>query len=656
MVFSKRQLWRWFGAWAMVASFGVGHGAAQQDDASQVREHQVRLGELPAEVRLGVRVEGVRRNLPVARTLVIAPTVDAYLDALHRWTVELRFPILIDDGTDEARERIARFTRAFKPQHVVRWEGDGVFDLTRAESLAERAATMNDLVARAWGADDAAGLVDRWLEIGFAPPGVVVTSLMDRAWPAALALAAGRGQFILWLEEAPKGRLGAVMSSEEFAALDSAVQDGLNELEIAWRDEGDIIEAVTLCLNAPTKIPNDRADGDGPLALTDRLGRHANAARWAWCGQIFGDESGAVWRAMCALFLQPERVWLFDGYRGRDQFAGYEVEPAGAMFMERGYDVTMDHRRATGLDAWRTRSRLGVDAGFIHVNTSGVSRRFNLTPGRPYGADVPMLWTPAIVHFIHSFSAQNLDDQRSIASRWLARGAYAYVGSVHEPFLQAFHTPEALAQRLFAPAPLAVAAARDLRRPWRVAVFGDPLITLGPPAPEAEAPELEGAAPVEEVMREALRAGDLASGLEALILLGRDADAARLVRAVVNDEPRKLTPDVARVGWRPALRTGQIDTLLTLLDSMDESTRRDSELGDLLWLALRPSLARGEARAMRALRTRLRPESYADDVIDLADAIERMEGAGAARAWMSAMRQQTTSERHRERIDEALRR
>ncbi len=648
----KRSLWRAMLpllAMVCIAQSEAPPEAPKTDDPMQ-------LSDLPAEVRLGVRVEGVRRRLPVARTLVIVPSVDAYLDALNRWTMDARYPILINDGTDEARERIAQFSRAFQPQQVLMWDGDGVFDLKKSESFADRQASIENIVARAWGAEDRNTLVQTWLDIGFAPPGVVVTSLLDRAWPAAAALAAGRGQLIMWFEESPRGRLGSVMAAEQLAAFDSAVQTALDELNIAWRDKGDIIDAVTLCLNMPTKIPSDRADENGPLALTDRIGRHADASRWAWCGQVFGDESESVWRAMCALFLQPSRVWFFDGYRAKSGFEGYEVEPAAELFTQRGYEVTTDHLRATGLDAWRMRSRLGVDAGFVHVNTSGVSRRFNLTPGRPYGADVPQLWTPAIVHFIHSFSAQNLDDERSIASRWLARGAYAYVGSVQEPFLQAFQTPEALAQRLFAPSPLAVAASRDLRRPWRVAIFGDPLITLGPPAPEADMPELEGAVAVETSMQDALRARDLEGGLEGLILLGRDADAARLLRAVVEDDPKKLTPRMAQLGWRIALRTGQTPVLLALLDVMDESTQSDPELGDLLWMALRPSLATGNANAINALRTRLRPESYSDDVIELAEAIELAEGPAAARAWTAAMRQQTTSERHRGRIDEGLRR
>ncbi len=640
-------------AFVMVAAIGAARTATAQDAQSQ---HTIQLSELPPEAHLGVRVEGVRRNLPVARTVVVVPDVSSYLEAISQWTMERRFPILIHDGSGASRERIARFVRAFEPDEVVRWEGDGSFDLDTGESVETRRRRLEDIVARSWGADDRTTLTQQWLDLGFAPPGVVVTSLRDRAWPGAVALAAGRGQLVQWLDQPLHGGLGGVMSDADLQRLVGSIADGLNRENIAWRQLGDIIDAVTLCLNAPTKYANPNPQTPGPLALTDRVGRHENSARWAWCGQLFGDEGESVWRAMCALFLQPTKAWFFDGYQGKAQFAEYEIEPAVEQFTLRGFEVDVASMTGGDANAWRAHARLGIDAGFIHVNTSGVSRRFNLASGRPYGSDIPMLWMPAITHFIHSFSAQNLNDSRSIARIWFERGAYAYVGSVHEPFLTAFHTPESLAMRLFAPAPLAVAASRDLGRPWRVAILGDPLITFGPQAPVADAPTFESATSVESSMREMLRDGNLEGGLDALVMLGRDADAARLVRTLIRTEPDKLTPGIADAGWRSLLRTGQLNDLLALIPEMSEAERSRPELGDLLWLALRPQLAMGDIGAITALRTRIRAESFSDDVIDLAAAIERAEGREAARAWITSMRSQTKSQRHLKNLNDAMRR
>lgn len=613
--------------------------------------------DLPPEVRIGVRAEIARQKLPVARTLVLTAHAGAFVDAISRWTIESRFPVLIDDGTDESRQRIAKFVRAFEPEEILRWSGDGTLDLNAPESIHERARKIDDIVARTWGAPDRDGLFAHWLQQGFAPPGVVVASIMDRAWPAAAALAAGRGQPILWIDKAPGGRIGSVLPLDELVQFDRLLVGKLEELGIAWRDAGDVIETVTLCLNMPSKIANIDGNADEPLSLTDRIGRHSDDRRWGWSGLIYGDECEASWRAMCALFLQPDSAWFFDGYSARDgQFQGYDVAPAANLFAERGHRVTVDNRSSSGLNAWRARARLGVSDGFIHVNSSGSSRRFTLSPGRPYASDVPMLWKPAVVHFIHSFSAHNLDDRVSIARAWLDRGAYAYIGSVQEPYLQAFQTPEAVAQRLFAPVPLGVAAIKDMNRAWRILYIGDPLITFGPAPPEAPMPELAGAESVETAMRESLRNGELAKGIAALALLGRDADAARLLRAIVDDKSQRMTPEIARVGWPSLLRTGQAETLRAAVEAMDSATREDAMLVDMLWLALRPALAVGDAAAIQLLRTSLRRVSFGDDAIDLANAIRRAEGDSAARAWLSSMQRQAPNDRTREQIRSALKR
>ena len=64
--------------------------------------------------------------------------------------------------------------------------------------------------------------------------------------------------------------------------------------------------------------------------------------------------------------------------------------------------------------------------GFIWINSSGSpkSSRYAGGPGRP--ADVPG-GLPAAVVMIHSFSAADPADPRTIAGRWLAQGAFVYL-------------------------------------------------------------------------------------------------------------------------------------------------------------------------------------------------------------------------------------
>jgi hypothetical protein len=94
---------------------------------------------------------------------------------------------------------------------------------------------------------------------------------------------------------------------------------------------------------------------------------------------------------------------------------------------------------------------------------------------------------------IHSFSAADPTDPETIAGRWLAHGAFIYFGSVNEPFLAAFRTPQLVTELLTAGIPL-VAALRqgEFERfdfPWRLVYLGDPLYRIeaaGPPRRRAE--------------------------------------------------------------------------------------------------------------------------------------------------------------------------
>lgn len=625
---------------------------AEPPPGDEAPQQTVSFGDLPPGVQLGVRVENARRLLPVARTLVVVPDAGAFLDAVGRWTMQSRFPILIDDGTADARENIARFVRAFGPTRVLRWAGDGTHDLSAPISRDERQTLLAGAAAQAWGAADPAALNERWRELGFVPPGVVIASVADRAWPAAVALSAGRGEPLVWLPEKIKGGVGATVTETWFGRFLPTLHAGLDAQPWPWREFGDAIDAATICMSFPVRVHSPSADPPGPIALTDLLPRHADGARWGWAGLIPGDEAESLWRAMCALFLQPTTAWLVDAYRDRAQFSQYQIAPAADLLTRVG--LTVRALEDVTLSDWRAEARAGVSAGFIHINSSDGVYGFNLFDGRAPASDVPIDWSPAIVHMIHSFSAARLDDRRSVARRWLDGGAYIYIGSIHEPYLTAFHTPERLVARWLTPSPLGVAAMRDMGRPWRIVYIGDPLVTFGPPAPAAPTPDLPGAEDAEKSTRDALRDGDLEAGLRGLVTLGRDADAARLVRAMLDDRPDAVTPTVARLGWRPLIRTGQSAALVALLDHLGPGDRDNPSMIDLLWLALRPSALSGDAGAIAALSTRLRDETFGEDAADLAGGLRRSRGVDAARRFLSALRQRAPDDRARQLIDDAL--
>jgi hypothetical protein len=83
---------------------------------------------------------------------------------------------------------------------------------------------------------------------------------------------------------------------------------------------------------------------------------------------------------------------------------------------------------------------------------------------------------------IHSYSAADLANSQTIASRWLEQGAYVFYGSVNEPFLTAFRQPGLVAELVCAGVPF-VAALRQGETeafgfPWRLIYLGDPLYRL----------------------------------------------------------------------------------------------------------------------------------------------------------------------------------
>ena len=213
---------------------------------------------------------------------------------ISTWTPDLRYPVLIDDGTPDAAHRIGLFVRGFDAINVVRWTGTSV-DITEAR--------VNETIAAAW---DAETVDDQSDERG--PVGVAVASIDDPAWTAAMVLAASYRIPIAWIDSVG-GRPGSVIEPTDVTAIERNMQLAMGELSVAWNGPGNV-DAIALCMAAPARVKIEQ----GHLAITDVLGREASGARYAFCGQIFGTEAQACWSAMCSIFLLPNGTWLFDGY------------------------------------------------------------------------------------------------------------------------------------------------------------------------------------------------------------------------------------------------------------------------------------------------------------------------------------------------------
>lgn len=688
------------------------HGVAQSPDkqpATPAPDKPAGTTQPVPQVRLGLRVENVRRRLGVIPTVVIVPDAQSYVAAIKAWTLSTPpppagdvppteppakvplfgsyFPVLIDDGSWQTREDIARFVRAFEPASVVRWsarmaDAEPGKDHKPVPAHVTTPAEIETALSTAWGEPDPAKLLERWAVLRLKPVGIVVASADDPAWTAALALAAGHGQPIAWVKAA-RG-VDERFSMEQCDELSTSIEEACVRTGYPWDALGDQLDAVTLCLNSPDAVQLPKGDKREMLAVTDVIGRKREGGgrmRWAWTGHVFGTESRAAYSAMCALFLQQKSAWLFDGYEDSPPWSQWDATGAADELRKAGFTCAVDDNGHQGDNDWRRRIAGapellsndpltlpgGVKAGLIAVNTKGYPDFFELRTGVCKTTDVPLLSVPAMVHFVHSWSANQVAERRVIAGRFIANGAYAYVGAVNEPTLQAFVQTPQMMRRMLAGAPWGVAVRLDDAAPWKITVIGDPLIMIGPAATRLQSPlPLKGSINVADTMATSLKARDFAKGVADLVLLGRDADAASLTRAILSDKPSEMTPELALSGIMSVYRSpwpvkGGVPTdpprhefIARLVGVIGAKISQAPEVKDALWQGVYPSFASLSQETIEVMKKNLRPEQLARDAIDLAVAIRRRDGVGAARDYLASARAGTTEETWHKQIDEAM--
>jgi hypothetical protein len=614
---------------------------------------------MPPALKLGDRVARAQAVLQVIPDLVIVSDRASYLAALAAWTPSRRFPVLIDDGSPRAAELIARFSRGFEPARVLRFRAGesapGGFDLVEIQAL-------RDVVAKAWDVPtnlNDKGLVLALRERKHALQGVVLLNPRDEAWVAGVALAAHRGQPIIARDiiRNPSGSLTIAQADE----LASSLERECDALGLAFKDLGDEIDAITLAANAPAKIG---AGGGESLALSDRLGRPGLGVelndRWAWSSQIFGDAPQSAYMAMCAIFLVPRSSWMFDGYPDDGPWKQYDLSAASAELKAQAWDTEVLDAPNNGAKDWRIRASRPVDAGLLMVNTKGNADFFDLEPGQCKPDDVPILERPSILHIIHSWSAFVPGDRNLLMGRWMERGVYFYVGSVHEPYLQAFLPGRNVIARALAGGPLAAAVRHDKSQLWKVATFGDPLIVLSSGMRRStEKVALEGP-DVLDKLRERLKADEFETVFRDLLIAGRDNELARLASAVVQQKPTALKQETLELVILPLFRQGRIDDMLAAYRLLDRDRAARPDLRDALWLATYQRLAKPTPELAQLLRANVREANVARDALAAASVIARSAenpaaGREAALAWLELLKNGLTDKAARERLDQSTR-
>ena len=132
----------------------------------------------------------------------------------------------------------------------------------------------------------------------------------------------------------------------------------------------------------------------------------------------------------------------------------------------------------------------------------------------------------------------------------------------------------AVAARLAAGIPLAVAVRYDNAPPHKITVIGDALWTIGggpiPVSPPAAQPTIAGAVDIAEEVKTLIKK-DLAEGVWTLVMLGRDEDAARLAAALAKTGTQQWNPAAAIAGASALFRTGRATDLKALVARLTKS-------------------------------------------------------------------------------------
>jgi hypothetical protein len=572
--------------------------------------------ELQAAKKLGAKVAAVQKKLPVVNQVVLVPDEATYLDEISRWSPTQRWPVLFNQ-----EPKVSQFIRRFSPEKV--WIRDSV------GKVGDVGSAMQQTVAAAWGGE---GTVKQALdEIKLPPLGVVITSTTDSARTAAVALAAGRGQLLTfmpsnWDEE------NKVLIESKTTSLVREVHKTLSNTGLTFDVIGDEVDALTVCMSLPARVDYSAATKN-PVAVSDVIGRNEMGERFAWTGWIFGSKANAAYMAMCSLFLDRTRYWFCNTYPDKGGWEKYGTGNILKILPNFGIHATKTNGTLQSLQEAEVG---GVRADVIYFTSKGNQDFFDMADERTSPTWIPLLDMPSALYFLHSWSLKNPSGRMTVGGTWLSRGVYAYVGSSHEPMLQAFVPQTEIMRRTMSLVPFLLASrwsAGDFvySKPWRLNTIGDPLM-LCPPKnsvtriinPAVQLPDYQDIAALAKNAMQTVNDNpsdeSFATAIHTIALLGQDSMIAKLWNLATN--MGVAGAETSRAAMPALFRQQNTDNFIWAFLKTKNPTRLEQ---DMLWQLAGIS----PTTSIQLLIDNLRSPYQVDDLKVIADRLVSKRGPNA---------------------------
>jgi hypothetical protein len=423
----------------------------------------------------------------VLDVVVLAPDFESYAHAIAQWTDKEFFPVLLQDDI-----YAPKFIAAFKPAKVIvmpsghkKEPAPGLPSIETMRRILLQSWTQQKEKLQVSEKPDENDLRARLEKVGAKPAGLVFCDGESGEVAGALALAAGRFQ---GLEILPRQEVGTehhigsgehYMSQDVVWSMNNLVVQALQRWGLPYKERW---AYITLAGNYPFRYFGEPAYGYGTTyALDDFLGRDSDGTRLGVTTRLMGDQAMSSYQAMCSLFLQPESAFLFNTYgtNPKSEWGTFRQSFAEEALKAR-IPVTHYYDNATtkaNIDTFRAHVHPWNREGLIMINSSGYPIEWSVGNGPGTTEDFP-IGVPCAIHIVHSGSAAALyENTENIAYRALWGGAFWYLGSTAEPFLDAFQPPFIAAPRMAAGVPLTACfrqrSSQNRWYPWRLAVMGD---------------------------------------------------------------------------------------------------------------------------------------------------------------------------------------